>query len=108
MSKSRSKGAVKQRISAGKQEPVDLQDKLRSTIRRGLFELCVESGLQALQDILGKEMDRLVGPRYRHDQGRDACAEGRRRPPWCWVAGRCTFVAPVVACYPAGRSGWNL
>lgn len=76
MSKSRSKGAVKQRISAGKQEPVDLQDKLRSTIRRGLFELCVESGLQALQDILGKEMDRLVGPRYRHDQGRDAVRGG--------------------------------
>ncbi|MCC6740598.1 MAG: IS256 family transposase [Planctomycetia bacterium] len=73
MRKSRPKGRLRQRILP---ESLDLHVKLKSTIRRGLFDLCVQSGMQALQDILGKELDRLVGPRYRHDEERDAVRGG--------------------------------
>lgn len=76
MRKSRPKGRMKQRIPACVPESLDLTLKLKSTVRRGLFDLCVQTGIQAMQEVFEHELDRLVGERYRHIDGRKAIRGG--------------------------------
>lgn len=76
MRKSRPKGRLKQRIPGGVPESLDLRLKLQSSLRRGLFDLCVQTGVQAMQEIFQHELERLVGPRYRHDEDRKALRGG--------------------------------
>lgn len=76
MRKSHPKGRLRQRIHACVPESLDVTLKLQSTIRRGLFDLCVQSGVQAMQEIFQHELDRLVGERYRHDDARQAVRGG--------------------------------
>jgi transposase-like protein len=66
----------KQPFPACVPETLDLRLKLQATVRRGLFDLCVQSGVQAMQEIFQHELDRLVGPRYRHDEDRKALRGG--------------------------------
>ena len=39
---------------------------LMFTLRRGLRELIVEAGMQALEKLLEEERTEICGPRYRH------------------------------------------
>jgi transposase-like protein len=76
MRKMHPKGRLRQRFPACVPESIDVTLKLKSTIRRGLFDLCVQTGIQAMQEIFQREMDGLVGPRYRHDENRKALRGG--------------------------------
>ena len=49
---------------------------LAFTLRRGLRELAVEAGMQALGVLLEEERSQLCGPRYRHDAERRAMRAG--------------------------------
>jgi transposase-like protein len=66
---------------------MDVTLKLKSTVRRGLFDLCVQTGVQAMQEIFQRELDRLVGPRYRHDGDRTA-QRGGTTPTTVVLGGR--------------------
>lgn len=87
MRKSRPKGRLKQRIPSCVPASVDVSVRLKSTIRRGLFDLCVQTGVQAMQEIFQHELDRLVGPRYRHDEDRTA-QRGGTTPTTVVLGGR--------------------
>src|SRR5262245_43286048 len=49
---------------------------LAFTLRRGLREFVVESGMKALGDLLEQERTELCGPRYKHEPERVAHRAG--------------------------------
>src|SRR5438132_11844306 len=52
---------------------------LAFTLRRGLREFVVESGMRALGELLEQERTELCGPRYKHEPERAAHRAGHAR-----------------------------
>src|SRR5262245_47526752 len=47
-----------------------------ATVKNGLYDLVISSGLRMLQVMLEQERAELCGPRYQHNAGRDAVRWG--------------------------------
>jgi putative transposase len=70
------KGAKKAERGQGENVQALLPIALAFTLRRGLREFVVESGMEALGDLLEQERTELCGPRYKHEPERAAHRAG--------------------------------
>jgi putative transposase len=84
--------------------------ELAGAAREGLLALAVGTGLGVLASLLEADLDRLVGPKGRHNPGRAAVRHGTQ-PGQVTLGGRRVRVECVsfgMWRSPSGRAAWRL